>query len=390
MNNIWVEISKSALLHNIASIKTIIQPWVKLMAVVKANAYGHGLTQVGEIAADYTDGLAVINLDEARLLRQKEIHAPILVLGYTSEQENDIVWAINERIEIVVNSLTHAQRLSKIIENSSSGSGSLRVHIKIDTGMGRMGILAQNAVDYIKQISELPNISIKGIMSHFADVVDHKEYAQKQLQRFEDIKFQLYRESIQDNSSSVAGAQDWMWHIAKTEAILDFPQSHLDAVRLGIGLYGLWPNIKLIDRVHALHPEFELKPVLSWKTRILQVKDYPEGEYVGYGCTHKTHRQTRIAILPAGYYEGYDRGLSNKGDVLIGGKRCPIIGRICMNMCMVDATGVKEVKRGDEAVLIGAQGREYISADEIAKKIDTVHYEVVARINPKIERIITE
>jgi alanine racemase len=380
MQNTWIEISKSALLHNISVIKLLLGKSVKLVAVAKANAYGHGLVEIAKIIEKNVDYIAVINLDEAKELRKANLIAPILVLGYTSESSDDILWAIQERVEIVVNSLTHAERLSKIIEDSPGGADDLKIHIKVDTGMGRMGILPENAIEYIKKINEIQHLRIKGIESHFADVVDHRDFAKEQLQKFEDIKFQLFKEKIEPQ----------LWHMAKTEAILDFPESHLDAVRLGIGLYGLWPDIKLIDRVHIAHPELELKPALTWKTKILQVKDYPKGEFVGYGCTYKTKRKTRIAIFPVGYYEGYDRGLSNKGEVLINGVRCPILGRICMNMSMTDVTDVPKARRDDEVVLIGKQRDEEISAEEMATWLDTINYEVVTRINPKIEKRVVD
>jgi alanine racemase len=369
--NTWIELSKHALKNNISQIKSLLNLDTKLIAVVKANAYGHGLTQVSEVIQSEVDYLAVI--------REKGVNTPIIILGYINESADELQWLMQERAEVVVNSLSHAQRLSKIISESGAG-GDLRIHIKIDTGMGRMGIMPQNAVDYIKKINELPHLLIKGVESHFSDVVNHRDYAKKQLQTFEDIRFQLYKEKIEPQ----------MFHMAKTEAILDFSESHLDAVRLGIGLYGLWPDQKLIDRVKSTHPEFELKPVLTWKTKVLQVKDYPEGEYIGYGCTHKTKRKTKIAIIPVGYYEGYSRGLSNKAEVLINGKRCPIIGRVCMNMSMVDVTDVYDVKRGVEVVLIGKQGENEITADELAEIQGAINYEVVTGINSNIERIITK
>lgn len=375
MPHTWIEISESALLHNSKQFRQFLQKDVKLIATIKANAYGHGLVPVAQTVQDHVDYLAVINLAEARQLREAGIHAPILVLGYIDESVEAVAWAITERVEIAVNSKTHAERLSELAEKHGEGSP-LRVHIKIDTGMGRMGILHTNALEYIPHIATLPGLYIRGIMSHFADIVGHRDYSKQQLERFQGIQKELAKKKLEPS----------LWHIAKTEAILDFPESEMNAVRLGIGLYGIWPDRKLLARVKENYPDFKLKPSLTWKASILQVKDYPKGEYVGYGCTHQTARQTRIAILPVGYYEGYDRGLSNKGEVLIKGNRCPIIGRICMNMCMADVTDVVGVRRGDEVVLLGSQGDEEISAREMAGWIDTIGYEVVTRINPVIER----
>jgi len=374
----WVEISKRALIRNAAQVKSIIRG-AKLIAVVKANAYGHGLIEAGAVIQDHVEYLAVINLDEARALRAAGVHAPIIVLGYIEETREDVCWAARERVELTVNSLSHAKRLSELMA-SGSRADTLRVHVKIDTGLGRMGIMPENAVSYITQINELPRLYLKGVESHFADATNHREYAQKQLHALEEIKYQLFRAKIEPP----------LWHMAKTEAILDFSESHLDAVRLGIGLYGLWPDKKLPDRVARAHPEFALEPVLSWKARILQIKDCPEGSYIGYGCTHKTKRKTKIAIIPVGYYEGYGRGLSNTGEMLVHGNRCKVLGNVCMNMTMLDVTGVAHVKRGDEAVLIGRQKDDEITADEIAEALGTVHYEVVARINPLIKRVVVE
>ncbi|MBI2050664.1 MAG: alanine racemase [Parcubacteria group bacterium] len=374
----WVEISKSALKHNVAQFKSLIRA-AALIAVVKANAYGHGLAEVSEVIQDDVDFLAVINLDEARLIRARGVHTPIIILGYIEETIEALQWAVQERVEIVVNSLSHGQRLSELLAQSRE-SGVLRVHAKIDTGLGRMGISPENAVSYIAQINELPQLYLKGVESHFADVAGHREYAEEQLKRFLDIRYQLFREKVEPQ----------LWHMAKTEAILGFPESHLDAVRPGIGLYGLWPDPKCAGRRAGTHPEFELKPVLSWKARILQVKDCPEGAYIGYGCTHQTKRKTKIAVIPAGYYEGYGRGLSNRGEMLVAGKRCPVLGNVCMNMAMIDVTGVAGATRGDEAVLIGKQKDEEITAREIADLLGTVQYEVVAGINPFIKRIVVD
>ncbi|MEK7189170.1 MAG: alanine racemase [Patescibacteria group bacterium] len=372
----WVEISKRALLHNVAQFKSLIRS-AALIAVVKANAYGHGLAEVAGVIQDHADYLAVINLDEARTIREAGVHTPIIILGYIEESAGALSWAVRERVEIVVNSLSHAKRLSELLD-ASGERDTLRVHAKVDTGLGRMGILPENAVSYIKQINELPRLYLKGVESHFADVTNHREYAKKQLQTFEDIKYKLFREKIEPP----------LWHMAKTEAILDFSESHMDAVRLGIGLYGLWPDTKLPDRVHRIHPEFELLPALSFKARILQVKDCPEGAYVGYGCTHTTRRNTKIAIIPVGYYEGYGRGLSNKGEMLVHGNRCRVLGNVCMNMTMIDVTDITNVKRGDEVVLIGKQKEDEITVRELADALSTVPYETITGINSFVKRVV--
>jgi len=374
MPHTWVEISKSALRHNVTEIRSLIDPSVKLMVAVKANAYGHGLVQVATCIEDLVDTFAVVNLTEAKILREAGITAAILVLGYYDETEESLAWACQERIELTINSLEQAKRVVSRLNGEVA-----RVHIKVDTGMGRSGILYTNAVATIKKISDLPGLSIRGVFSHLPDVVDHVSYTKNQLSAFEDIKFQLYRDKIDPP----------LWHIAKTSAILTLPESHQSAVRLGVGLYGLWPDAKLIRQTEKLHPSFSLRPALSWKSRIVQIKDYPKEHCVGYGCTYKTKRQTRIAVVPAGYYEGVDRKRSNNGDVLIDGTRYPIIGRVCMNMIMIDVTEEDSVREGDEVVILGESGADEITADEIAESINTINYEVVTRINPLLERVIT-
>ncbi len=384
--NTWLEISKSALRDNILNFSSLLAKEVKLMAVIKSNAYGHGLIKVAQIIQNSVDYLVVMNADEAQKLRENEIHIPILILGYTKDKD-EILWSINERIEVAIQNKYHAEELSKILEKEAKVNDLLRVHINVDTGMWRMGVLSQEALDLIKYVQQIPKISIRGIMSHFSSVVGHREYSKKQLQKFQDVKFQLYKETISNKSSQM---QNYIWHIANTEAILGFPESHMDAVRLGVGLYGLWPDKRLAAQVRAINPDFNLKPVLTWKAKIIQIKNCPKGEYIGYGCTHKTSRKTRIAIIPVGYYEGYDRKFSNKGKVIIGSEKCKILGRVCMNIIIVDITNLQGVKVGDEAILIGSSCGNTVTADEKAREIDTNNYEIITRINLGIKRIIVD
>ena len=373
MPHSWVEISKSALRHNATEIRSLLDPSVKLMVAVKANAYGHGLVQTAQSIDDLVDGLAVVNLDEARQLREAGINNTILVLGYYEETEEALDWASQERIELPVTSLEQAKKIVGRLNKNT-----LRVHIKVDTGMGRSGILYSDAAETIKRIAELPGLNIRGVFSHLPDIVDHEAYTRRQLSLFSDIKFQLYRDKIDPP----------LWHIAKTSAILTLPESHHNAVRLGIGLYGLWSDDRLPNRVAKIHPDFTLRPALSWKARVVQVKDYPKDHHIGYGCTYTTKRETRVAVIASGYYEGMDRRMSNNGNVLIRGNRCPIVGRICMNMTMIDVSGVDHAREGDEATIIGVDGADEITVDEIAESISTINYEVITRINPRLERII--
>ena len=339
--------------------------------VVKANAYGHGLNEVASVIEDKVDYFAVATLEEAQNLRKAGRTRPILVLAYFPFEAEAVNWAVQERVEATVHSLDHARKLAQLVKD-----GELRVHVKIDTGLGRLGISVNEAVATVREINKLARLHIKGVFSHLADPFGNIAYTNEQLQNFRDIKKQLVK----------SGLDSQLYHIAKTTAILSQPESLHNAVRLGVGLYGIWPAKELKAWMKKEKPDFSLKPALTWKAKILQIKDYPADSYVGYGCTYKTRCPSRLAIVPVGYYEGYDRGLSNQGVVLIRGQRCPVRGLVCMNMIIVDVTEVEHVSEHDEVVLIGQQGDEEITARELAEMCHTINYEIVTRINPLIER----
>ncbi len=374
MPHTWVEISQSALRHNISAIRSLIGDERKLIAVVKANAYGHGLAAVAGAIEDQVDYFAVATIEEAQNLRSPKasrITRPILVLAYFPATDEAVNWAAQERVEVTVHSLDQARRLSLLVKN-----GELRVHVKVDTGMGRLGILPDKAAETVKAISLLPHLYIKGIFSHLADPFGNMVYTKDQLESFAALKKTL----------SKSGFESQLYHLAKTTAILSLPESYHDAVRLGVGLYGIWPAVELQAWMKKEKPDFSFQPALTWKAKISQIKDYPADSFVGYGCTYKTRRQSRLAIVPVGYYEGYDRGLSNQGAVLIRGVRCPVRGLVCMNMIIVDVTEVEHINESDEVVLIGKQGDEEITARELAEMCRTINYEIVTRINPLLER----
>lgn len=378
MSHTWLEISQSALKHNLTWFRSLIGPERKLMAVIKANAYGHGLIEVAQTIEDEVDYFAVANTDEAYALRKAGLTRPILVLAYFPKDREVVEWAIKERVELPITNFEQAKQVSRLVRD-----GELRIHVKVDTGMGRLGILAREidtAAAEIKQINELPNLHIKGIFSHLADPFGNISYTKEQLSSFAELHRALTKQ----------GFDSQLYHLAKTTAILTLPDSYYDAVRLGIGLYGIWPALELKQWLRKEHPDFTLKPVLTWKAKITQIKDYPAESYIGYGCTFKTHRKTRIAIIPVGYYEGFDRGLSNKGEVLIRGQRCPVLGLVCMNMTIVDVTDAGRVSEEDEVVLMGQQGDEEITARDVAELAKTINYEVVTRINPLIPRVIID
>lgn len=364
-------ISKAALVHNAKQFKRVLKK-AKLMAVVKSNAYGHGSFAVSKALESQVDYFGTASGSEALSLREFGIKKPIVVLNYYSlDQVNSL---IAKNIALVVYDIAQAQTISREAKKLKKTAA---VHIKVGTGLSRLGVLAKDAVAFTKTVRALPNVSVEGLFSHFAASEDDPKYTMIQLKHFQDIISDLEKNGINIPIK----------HIACTASSLAFPQSQFDMVRIGLGIYGMQSYKSIKSEVQKHHPGFNLKPALTWKTKLLAVKDLPKGAYIGYGRSYQTKRPTKLAILPVGYFEGYDRGFSNNSEVLVSGVRCPIRGRIYMNLMSVDVTDVKNVKAGDEAVLIGKQGREEITADELGQRIGTINYEIVTRINPIIPRV---
>jgi len=372
MSNSWVEVSKKTILSNLAQYQKVVGPQVAIMPIVKSNAYGHGMIAVAKLVAPKVKWIGVVNLAEGLVLRQNGIRKRIMVLSYC--QPELLEGGIKQNIELPIYDLSQARVISSIAKKIKKIA---RVHVKVDTGATRIGILASQASDFIKKISQLPNIKIEGIFSHFAASEENKKYTRQQLAVFNQILIQLEKSKIKIPYQ----------HFACSAATLVEKKSHFNLIRLGLGLYGLWPSGTVKKIAQQQYPWLKLKPALSWKTNIIQVKDIPAGTKVGYGLTYTAKKRMRIAVLPVGYFEGYDRRLGNFGRVLIKGKYCPVIGRICMNLMMVDISGIKEVKVSDEVVLLGQQGKAQINAEELAEKIGTINYEVVTRINPVLTRV---
>lgn len=376
-NNLtWLEISRDALLHNLAEFRKIISPDVKLLVVVKANAYGHGIKEVARVISQKADWFGVNNLEEAKTLKDAGVLKPILILGYTPLSQLPEV--VKNNFRLVAYNRQTIDGLGKILTRSKQKT--VNIHLKLETGTNRQGIGSEEIVDFIKLVKCYPSIGIEGLYTHFADIEDSQnlEFAEKQLNKFKDVMVQLEKEEI-----SIP-----LKHTTCTAATILLKDSHFNLVRLGIGLYGLWPSEKIRICARRLGLKINLKPVLTWKTRVAQIKKVKKRERVGYGGTFTTRRASLIVVLPVGYFDGYDRKLSNCGEVLISGKRASVTGRVCMNMMMVDVTRIKNVDLEEEVVLLGRQGREEITADEIAQKIGTINYEVVSRINPLPPRLI--
>ncbi|MBI3952533.1 MAG: alanine racemase [Candidatus Doudnabacteria bacterium] len=367
-----MEISKSALIHNAKQFRKVLGT-ASLMAVVKSNAYGHDSLLVSRLIEPYVDWFGTANLTEALELRANKIKKPILVLNYYKLGEADL--AIKNNIRLVVYETGQARAISSA---ASKLKKKAIVHIKAGTGLSRLGVAAREVAGLVRQIQKFPNIKIEGLFSHFASSEDDPGFTMVQLGHFNKIIDDLNKANIQVPIK----------HIACTASALSFPESHFNLARIGIGIYGHQSYKSIHSLVKKRNPDFSLKPVMAWKAKILAVKDLPGGAYVGYGRTYKTARKTKLAILPVGYFEGYDRRLSNLAEVLVGGKRCKIRGRVYMNLVSADVTDVPNVKSGDEAVLIGKQGRQEILPDELGLIAGTINYEIMTRINPLLPRIL--
>ncbi len=377
MEHTWIELSKQALVHNICLFRKHIGEETLLLVPVKANAYGHGIAEmVPQLAEAGVDWFGVHSLQEAIQVQDTGVEKPILILGYVPRGELGQV--VERGFRLVVSTWETVDALARV---AAAQKKMVPVHIKVETGTHRQGVCGQELQILARYVIDSPHLSLEGCETHFAnieDTTDHS-YAMKQLEHFQD--------EMQVLASS--GIQPKLKHTASSAATMLFASTHFDMVRVGIAAYGLWPSretyVSLLERGKA---SFPLQPVLSWKTIIAQIKHVPAGAYIGYGCSYRTTRDIRLAILPVGYYDGYSRGLSNTGYVLIRGHRAPIRGRICMNLTMVDVTDIPVVHQEDEVVLIGQQGEERISVDQLAATTGTIHYEFVARLPQHIPRTL--
>jgi alanine racemase len=365
----WMEVDLGAIAGNLRRLREIAAP-AGVMAVLKADAYGHGAVRVARTAVQHGAAmLATAVLSEAAMLRQHGITAPILVLGYTPAwQARDVV-----RLGVAVSlfSLDLAQHLSRAA--LALQRPPVPVHIKVDTGMHRLGLQPDEVIPFAQQVAALPGVTIEGLFTHFAtaDAAD-PAYALEQIARFERLLDAWERAGL---------PRPRFIHAANSAATLRFPQAHYDLVRTGIALYGLHPS-----------PDVRLPPgfsaALALKTQLAQVKALPAGEPVSYGATWVTPRPSRIGVLPIGYADGFRRAPENWGEVLVRGRRIPTVGRVCMDMCMVDLTDVPEARVGDEVVLIGEQQGELLTAEEVASQLGTINYEVVSQILARVPREI--
>lgn len=361
------EINLSNLIHNLGEVRRLIPRGCRILAVVKANAYGHGMVEVSRALEEAgVDMFGVAQVEEGIRLRESGIQAGILVMGgLTGDYAQDIVrWCLTP----VVYTETFAGALSKAARSAGS---LLPVHIKVDTGMRRIGIAPEKGLEFVEQIKKLEGLRIEGIMTHFAEAdLGNREFVREQIEGFNVLCRNLER----------GGIAIPLRHTANSAAVIDMEESHMEMVRPGIMLYGYLPSPIFSSRV-------DLRPVMTLKTRIVHLKSVPPKTGISYGRTFITGRETLVATLPVGYADGFSRALSNVGQVIMRGKRAPVIGRVCMDMTMVDVTDVPGVQPGDEAILIGGEGDNRITAEDIAAWTGTIPYEVLCGIGERVQRI---
>jgi len=380
----WAEIDLNAYAHNIRELRRITRPGARLMAVVKADGYGHGAVEAARTALQNgAAALGVARIQEAVHLRTAGLEAPILIFGYSPSESAETLIEY-ELIQTVYSTQT-AEAFSAYAHRRGK---KIKVHLKVDSGMGRLGLLLDDlagpgpnevpaavCLREVETISRLAGLEVEGIFTHFAtaDSTD-KTYAKSQLERFLNFLATLRR----------AGLMPPLAHAANSGALIDLPDSHLDMVRPGIATYGLYPS----DEVNK--NSVQLIPVMALKSRIIHLKKVPAGFSISYGSTFRTKKETTIATVPIGYADGLNRLLSSSGYMLVNGRKAPIVGRVCMDLTMLDVGAISGVEIEDEVVVFGQQGNQAITADEIAAKLNTINYEVVTSITARVPRVYLE
>ncbi len=371
----YIEISKSALKNNIQEFRKILPEKQSLVQVVKANAYGHGLVAVVTATKGMVDAFQVDDIDELRLIR-KATNKKVFVFGYV--QKRDLKELVRLDGVLGCYSIETIKELNRI---GREFNRKVKIHLKIDAFLGRQGVFIEDLQNILTTMKESKYIILESIYSHFSNIedTDDLEHAQKQFDYLMNAKKVIIDFGFKNISH----------HISATSGILSDMKNNWEGslVRLGIGSYGLWPSEALKKR---LSKKIKLEPVLRWVSSVAEVKTVPANFPIGYGLTYITDREKKIALIPQGYSDGYDRGLSNNSFVLIGGRECKVLGRIAMNMFVVDVSNIKDVKVEDGVVLIGRQKDREVSAEILAEKIGTINYELVARLNPLLPRIIVK
>lgn len=369
----WIEVSKSALLNNIKNIYKFVNQKnkVKICAIVKSNAYGHGLKEIALTIANLKEVeiLGVSSVEEAILLRELNIKKKILLLGSLYPYKN-FKYLLEYDITPTVCSIPI---MNKLYEFAKKYQKVINFHLKVDTGMGRVGILPTSIEKFIEEYNNKKNLICEGLYTHFSSASEDKEYTEYQMNLFNKVYKQLISSNIKPK----------FVHTANSAALLLYEEALFNMVRPGLLIYGLLPFSKAKDII-------DLSNVLTLKSKIVFLKVLPRGAYISYSKTYCTKRKTKVATIPIGYADGILRTLSNKAKVLIGGKFCDVLGKITMDMIMVDVTHIKDVKVGDEVVIIGKQKDKFISSEDVAVWADTINYEITTRLSERIPRILVE
>lgn len=375
---VYAKVNLDALISNFNNIASIVDEKAKILAVLKTDAYGHGAVPIAKELENNQRlyGFALATAEEALILRNSGIEKPLLILGYTFPNVYEEL--ILKNVEMTVFKEDMLEQLASSCRKLSSTEYKYKakVHIKLDTGMGRIGVTPDDeGLKFIKKAMEYPEIQIEGIFSHLAKADEtNRDYTNSQIKKFTEFVGRIEKE---------LGLRIPHKHILNSAGIIEYSEADMDLVRAGIILYGLWPSDEVSkDRV-------ELKPVLSLHSQIVYIKEVPKGTSISYGGTYVTQKVTKVATVPIGYGEGYPRSLSNKADVLINGKRCPIIGRVCMDQLMVDVTDVEDVKEFDRVTLIGSDGDETITMEELGDISGRFNYELACDFGKRIPRVFT-
>jgi alanine racemase len=366
----FVEINLNSFSHNLKIVRLKVGRDKKIISVIKADAYGHGAVEIAKTASDSgADMLGVSTVGEGVELREAEIRSPILVLGGCPKE--DAEWIVSYNLKSIIYSIDTAISLSKEAERQGK---MVDVHVKVDTGMRRIGIQPGEAVEFVKKVGSLKNINIEGILTHFATAYEaNREFTERQIKIFKGVIDELKK----------SGFSFSFIHASNSAAILNYPDSYFNTVRPGIILYGSAPfDFPLED--------FLIKPVMSWKTSIVHLNKVSKETGISYGRRFVAKRDSIIATIPVGYADGYSRSLSNKVQVLVGGKRVNQVGTICMDMCMLDVTDVPDIKVGEEVVLLGRQGDEEIKVEELSSIAGTIPYEIFCSIGRRVRRVYKE
>ena len=370
------EVNLSAIRHNLKIIKRLVGPSVKIMSIVKADAYGHGAIPCSKVAiSSGSDYLGVGIVEEGIELRDNGIQAPILVMGgfFLDEIKN----LIHNNLAAMLFSEKQLEELSK---EAIRLKKKVSVHLKIDTGMNRLGVSPENFLKIVQKVIKNKNLSLEGICTHFSSADEaNPSYTMEQLMRFDTALSQL----------TEAGFKLPMIHCANSSAILNFPESWRDLVRPGLTIYGALPSLQFKSKMERLIKDSKqrFRPAIQWKTKIIQIKHHPKGAFLSYGNNYQTKKESLIATLPLGYADGLARTLSNKIEMIIRGKRAPQVGNICMDMCLIDVTDIPDIAEGDEAIIFGQQGDLSISVEEMAEQAGLIPYEILCTVGKRVPRI---